>query len=90
MDWTGGGLHQSMWRQHMHIVDEHGWMCTHTTDTVWCPCALRIKHSPTAMNAFRRSPDISASMESTMSRLANWEGRGGGEGESTFAQVLQK
>ena len=66
----------------MYIVDEHGWMCTHTTDTVWCPCALRIKHSPMAMNAFRRSPDISASMESTMSRLANWEGRGGGEGES--------
>ena len=32
---------------------------------------VRTQHSPMARNALLRSPDISASMESTMSRLAS-------------------
>ena len=77
----------------MHIMDEHGWMCTHTRDTVRCPCGLRIKHSikhsPMAMNAFLRSPDISASMESMMSRLASWEGGGGWGRVNTCSSIAK-
>ena len=91
--WKGQVVAQiGAYGDHMYIVDEHGWMCTHTTDTVWCTCThSALTNGQECTSQISRHFSFNGVYNVTFSQLGgrrriSEEKDGGG---STFAKVTE-